>query len=165
MGRDTDKPSTRARGITIRNNLFIDVSRERWGGPGDFLQIGNAPAHVVVEDNTVINDGRIINVYGGKGGERSEGFVFRRNVVRHNRYGVKGQSTATGTATLERFFPGGVFEGNVIGGGNRNAYPEKNGDRRGRGLRAPIRQCGDGGLPVAALLRQGRGDAHISRDS
>jgi hypothetical protein len=125
-GTDTDEPSTRARGITIRNNLFIDVSSERWGGPGDFLKIGNAPANIVVEDNTVINDGRIINVYGGKGGERSEGFVFRRNVVRHNRYGVKGQSTATGTATLERFFPGGVFEGNVIGGGKRSTYPEKN---------------------------------------
>jgi hypothetical protein len=124
-GTDT-KPTARARGITIRNNLFIDVSSARWGGPGDFLQIGNAPANVVVEDNTVINDGRIINVYGGRGGERSEGFVFRRNVVRHNRYGVKGQSTATGLATLERFFPGGVFEGNVIGGGTPNVYPEKN---------------------------------------
>ena len=65
-------------------------------------------------------------MYGGKGGEQSEGFVFRRNVVRHNRYGVKGQSTATGLATLERFFPGGIFEGNVIGGGKRAAYPEKN---------------------------------------
>jgi hypothetical protein len=125
-GTDTYQPSARARGITIRNNLFVDVSRARWGGPGDFLKIGNAPANIVVEDNTVINDGRIINVYGGKGGERSEGFVFRRNVVRHNRYGVKGQSTATGLATLERFFPGGIFEGNVIGGGKRDAYPEKN---------------------------------------
>jgi hypothetical protein len=124
-GMDTYEPSARARGITVRNNLFIDVSR-RWGGPGDFLKIGNAPANVVIEDNTVINDGRIINVQGGKGGERSEGFVFRRNVVRHNRYGVKGRSTATGRATLERFFPGGVFEGNVIGGGRRDAYPERN---------------------------------------
>ena len=120
------KPSMRARDIRIQNNLFADVSRERWGGPGDFVQIGNAPAGVVIEGNTVINDGRIISVYGGKGGERAEGFVFRRNVVRHNQYGVKGQSTATGLATLERFFPGGVFEDNVIGGGRRAAYPEKN---------------------------------------
>ncbi len=125
-GTDTGHPSTRARDIRIQNNLFTDVSRERWGGPGDFVQIGNAPAGVVIEGNTVINDGRIISVYGGKGGEKSEGFVFRRNVVRHNRYGVKGQSTATGLATLERFFPGGVFEDNVIGGGKRAAYPDKN---------------------------------------
>jgi hypothetical protein len=125
-GMDTYAPSARAHGITVRNNLFVDVSSKRWGGPGDFLKISNAPASIVIEDNTVINDGRIINVQGGKGGERSEGLVFRRNVVRHNRYGVKGRSTATGTATLERFFPGGVFEGNVIMGGKRNAYPEKN---------------------------------------
>jgi hypothetical protein len=125
-GTDTDRPSTRARGITIQNNLFIDVSRARWGGTGDFVKIGNGPADIVIEGNTVINDGHIINVYGGKGGDRSEGFVFRRNVVRHNRYGVKGQSTGIGLATLERFFPGGAFEENVIAGGKRAAYPPNN---------------------------------------
>ena len=125
-GVDTGQPSSRARGITIENNLFLDVSRARWGGTGDFIKIGNAPAEVVIQGNTIVNDGNIINVYGGKGGEQSSGFVFRRNIVRHNRYGVKGQSTGVGLATLARFFPGATFAENVIGGGRAAAYPEGN---------------------------------------
>jgi hypothetical protein len=125
-GMDTSSPSGRARGIVISNNLFDDVNSDGWGGTGDVLKIGNAPADVVFEDNTVINDGRIINVYPGKGGEQVEGFVFRRNVVRHNRYGVKGEATATGMATLERYFPGAIFVDNVIGGVTTFRYPAGN---------------------------------------
>jgi hypothetical protein len=125
-GIGTGRVTSRARGITIENNLFVDVSRARWGGTGDFIKIGNAPADVVVQDNTIVNDGHIINVQGGKGGVQSSGFVFRRNVVRHNRYGVKGRSTGVGLATLERFFPGATFADNVIGGGRSAAYPESN---------------------------------------
>jgi hypothetical protein len=125
-GADTDHPSTRARGIVIRNNLFDDVSGAHWGGPGDFIKIGNGPADLVVERNTVVNDGRIINVYGGKGGEKVEGFAFRGNVVRHNKYGVKGQGAGIGRPTLERYFPGGVFEGNVVGDTRRSPYPDGN---------------------------------------
>jgi hypothetical protein len=125
-GTDTGHRSSRARGITIENNLFVDVSRARWGGTGDFIKIGNAPADLVIQGNTIMNDGRIMNVYGGKGGTEASGFVFRRNVVRHNRYGVKGPSTATGRATLAHFFPGATFTGNVIGGGRAAAYPDGN---------------------------------------
>jgi hypothetical protein len=80
----------------------------------------------VVEDNSVFNDGRIISVYGGKGGEQVKGFVFRRNVARHNRYGVKGDDTEAGLPTLERFFPGAVFEANVFGGASEYRYPKGN---------------------------------------
>ncbi len=125
-GTDPARPHMRTRDIVIRNNLFVDVSRARWGGTGDFIKIGNGPAGIVVEDNTVLNDGLIVNVYRGRGGEQSEGFVFRRNVVRHNKYGVKGQSTASGLPTLQRFFPEAVFEGNVIVGGRPSLYPERN---------------------------------------
>ena len=125
-GIDPYKPSARANDLVIRNNLFLDVSSARWGGSGDFIQIGNAPAGLVVEDNTVFNDGRIISVDGGKGGEQLKGFVFRRNVARHNRYGVKGDDTAAGLPTIERFFPGAVFEANVFGGAGGHRYPRGN---------------------------------------
>jgi hypothetical protein len=125
-GRDTSHVSERARGIVISNNLFEDVDAAAWGGTGDFVKIGNGPADLVIEDNTVINSGRIINVYGPAGGDRVDGFVFRRNVVRHNRYGVKGQATATGVKTIEHFFPDGIFTGNIIGGDTRFRYPPGN---------------------------------------
>jgi hypothetical protein len=125
-GVDPDNPSARASGLVIRNNVFLDVSGARWGGSGDFIQIGNAPAGLVVEGNTVFNDGRIISVYGGRGGEQVKGFVFRGNVARHNRYGVKGDDTEAGLPTIERFFPGAVFEQNVIGGAGGHRYPRGN---------------------------------------
>jgi regulation of enolase protein 1 (concanavalin A-like superfamily) len=54
------------------------------------------------------------------------GFVYTNNLSRHNTYGIDGQKTATGTATLDRFFPGWVFKGNVLAGGNASVYPAGN---------------------------------------
>ena len=125
-GADPDHPSARARGIVIRNNLFVDVSREQWGGTGDFLQIGGGPADVIVERNTVIHDGRVLNVYPGPASKTVDGLVFRGNVLRHNEYGVKGANTAVGRASLEEHAPGAVFEGNVVAGGQGSRYPRGN---------------------------------------
>lgn len=126
-GMDDRHRSARARGLHIANNLFVDVNHEAWGGAGDFLQIGGGPADVRVEHNTVLHTGRVIAAYAGRhGGAAIEPFVFRNNILRHNRYGVKGDSTAVGTATLEAFFPGAVFEGNVLAGGRESRYPPGN---------------------------------------
>jgi hypothetical protein len=123
-GMDDRHPSERARGITIANNVFVDVSHTTWGGAGDFLQIGGGPATVRIEHNTVFHTGRVANVYGGtRGGREVHGFVFRNNLLRHNQYGVKGSEVATGIATLTAFFPGAIFEGNVLAGGDRSRYP------------------------------------------
>ena len=52
--------------------------------------------------------------------------MFRNNVLRHNKYGVIGASTAPGQGTLQAYFPGIVFDGNVIAGGDARAYPAGN---------------------------------------
>src|SRR5688572_26554398 len=124
-GSDPDRPSSRARGIVIRNNLFV-IDTKTWDGPGDFVQVGGGPADVVVERNTVVHDGRILSLYSGKTWPVAEGFVFRGNLLRHNQYGVKGSDTATGRATLDAYAPGAVFQGNIIAGGDRERYPEGN---------------------------------------
>ena len=59
-------------------------------------------------------------------GAPSEGFVFRANVLPHNEYGMIGTGTAPGTATIARFLPGAVIEGNVIVGGDAARYPRGN---------------------------------------
>jgi hypothetical protein len=127
LGIDQKRDSRHARRITIANNLFDDVSRERWGGRGDFLLIGGGAQEIVVERNTVFHTGRVIAAYGGaKAPKYMERFVFRNNLLRHNEYGVKGDGVSTGQATLEKYFPGAVFEGNVLAGGNRTLYPRGN---------------------------------------
>ena len=127
LATDQKHDTGHARGITIANNLFANVDKATWGGAGDFLLIGAGPADLRVEQNTVLNTGRIISVFGGtKDPKFSEGFVFTNNLVRHNEYGVKGDGVNSGDPTLSRYFPGATFEGNVIAGGNRSQYPRGN---------------------------------------
>jgi hypothetical protein len=127
LGVDQRRESGRLRHVTIANNLFTDVSRENWGGTGDFLLIGGGPADVTIERNTVQHTGRVIAAYGGsRGPKQVERFVFRDNLMRHNRYGVKGDDAAVGKETLERYFPGARFEGNVLAGGKPALYPPGN---------------------------------------
>ena len=125
-GTDDTRPSVRADGIVIENNLFVDVGGERWGGSGDFVQIGNGPANVRIERNTVLQSGRPLLVYGSRHGSDVPGFVFRNNIVRHNRYGVFGQSAGTGRPAIAKYFPGGIIEGNVFSGGRAADYPDSN---------------------------------------
>jgi hypothetical protein len=127
LGVDQKRNSGRMRGITIANNLFVDVDKKNWAGTGDFLLIGGGAADVVVEQNTVQHNGRVIAAYAGvKEPKLMEGFVFRNNLLKHNEYGVKGDSVNSGLPTLTRYFPGFVFEGNVLAGGPRAQYPPGN---------------------------------------
>lgn len=124
-GRDPERESGRARGIVLRNNLFV-IDRKTWGGPGDFVQIGSGPADVVIERNTVVHDGRVLSLYGGGRSGAIDGLVIRGNVVRHNQYGVKGDGTGIGRETFEAFAPGAIFQGNIVAGGDRSKYPAEN---------------------------------------
>jgi hypothetical protein len=125
-GTDDDRPSGRTAGITIENNLFVDIGGATWGEPGDFVQIGNGPVNVHIERNTAVQSGRALVVYGSRHGAESPGFVFRDNVVRHNRYGLFGADAGTGRPAIARYFPGGVVAGNVFAGGSASEYPDGN---------------------------------------
>src|SRR5207245_3914877 len=78
LGTDNQHPSGVASGITIRNNLFEDVSGANWGGTGGFLLVGQGAQNVVVDHNTVLQDGTTA-VYGY--GAPMSGFVFTNNIV------------------------------------------------------------------------------------
>jgi len=128
-GVDYMSGSGRTRRIQITNNLFYDIDA-RWGGEGTgiFLQIGLSPRDVVVERNTVVHSGNVMSIYGKQNGAPwpIDGFVFRENVMRHNSYGVIGDSLAPGLGTLTRYFERLIFERNVLAGGDSRAYPPGN---------------------------------------
>ena len=147
LGRDDIRRSAPARRIAIRNNLFADVGGPRWGGTGALLQILNGAAQVVVEHNTALQTGSILVAEGAP----NEGFVFRANVLPHNEYGMIGTGTAPGSATIARFFPDAVIEGNVIAGGDAARYP--------RGNHFPASLAGVG------FADQGRGDYRLAEAS
>jgi hypothetical protein len=122
-GSDDRYPSGTARAITIVNNLFLDIDGRKWGGPGDFVQIGRGAADVTIEHNTVQHTGRMLSLYGKA---PIPGLVFRSNVLRHNQYGVMGDNASPGKVSFDRYLRSPVFERNVIAGGDRGRYPEGN---------------------------------------
>ena len=67
-------------------------------------------------------------MYGKRNGAPAvvDGFIFRDNLMRHNTYGVKGDSLGVGSATLDAYFRGLVFEHNVLAGGRASQYPAGN---------------------------------------
>jgi hypothetical protein len=128
LGYDDAYPSRQLRDLVIRNNLFTDIDAANWGGAGIFLQMGDEPADVHVEHNTVIQSGNIISVYGGTVAvpRVAPGFRFTSNIVKHNNYGIFGNNFGTGNPAIARYFPGSVITGNVMAGGNPNLYPAGN---------------------------------------
>ena len=104
--------------LNISNNLWIIEKTLMKGSDGlDGLQM---------EHNTVItqegNENNTTYFYG----RPTLGFVCRNNLFERQGYGFKGDSTAEGTATLDAYTPGWVFEKNALVGANFLAYPGNN---------------------------------------
>jgi hypothetical protein len=128
LGYDDTAPSRQARDIVIRNNLFTDIDHRTWGGNGIFVQIGDEPADVHIEHNTVLQSGNIISVYGGTrtAPRQATGFRFASNIVLHNSYGIFGNNVGTGNPAIATYFPQSVIVGNAMAGGNASLYPAGN---------------------------------------
>ncbi|MFN7948939.1 MAG: hypothetical protein U0Z53_26535 [Blastocatellia bacterium] len=121
LGRDYNYPSQQVARVKIKNNLFDQVTWDTWGGRGHFLLITDS-ADVRIENNTIMQTGNLCSAYGVV----STGFVFQNNIAPHNEYGLTGDGTSSGTATLNTYFPGSVFVGNVLAGGKSSLYPAGN---------------------------------------
>src|SRR3989441_2210667 len=123
LGRDDIHPSQQTRRILIKNNLFEDVNGPRWGGEGRLFQLLNGTADVIIEQNMGLQTGEILAAGPGP----HAGLIFRNNIVLHNMYGGGGDNTYGNPAlTLSTYFPGAVFEGNILVGGNPAPHPARN---------------------------------------
>jgi hypothetical protein len=122
LGYDNIHPSGQTSNVSIHHNLFTNVDAETWGGNGVFLLIGDAAHAIDVDHNTVMQSGSAVSVYG----RPTTGFVFRNNLIRHNTFGIKGDSRASGHDTVAAFFPGAVITHNALVGAPQNQYPPAN---------------------------------------
>lgn len=102
--------------ITVRNNLMAGVTG--WL----FCLIGGVK-DVVIEHNTAPACDRILYVGETSAIGKNPGFVMRHNIFSRGRYGLSGIGTAEGTASLTKFFPGWVFDRNVVIGAKPTLYP------------------------------------------
>jgi hypothetical protein len=110
--------------ITVRNNLFEGIHDSKGVG-GRLFQMTQGPKNVVFEYNTGFAGNTLISADGAA----TTGLVFRYNVVTHGRFGILGTGVGTGQGTISRYFPDGVFEGNVIHGTPASLvrlYPQSN---------------------------------------
>ncbi len=91
LGADYGHRSEQMRRIKVEHNLFYDIGGE-WGGQGSFLQIGNQPAQLVFDHNTVLQSGSIMIVYGNGDGRPLpiDDLHFTNNLVFHNDTGIVG---------------------------------------------------------------------------
>ena len=122
-------PSEQTRGITIRNNLFYDISTSS-AGTGDSYA-GDEPADIVVDGNTIIANGTsIVYAYAGTkmlsdgskvAGEPITGFVYTNNLAKHGTYGF---FTPAGPSAEDYAFwlPGATIAHNVFAGAVTTKY-------------------------------------------
>jgi hypothetical protein len=97
-------PAGYAGNIRIKRNLFPSIDWRTFA-------IFNAP-DTVIEHNTFPRSSGAVLV---SEGDPQAGFVFRNNLGQFGT-GIMGTDTQQGTATLQRFFPGCDFSGNVLTG-------------------------------------------------
>ena len=91
--------------ITIRNNLFLDVSQASYGGTGALLLTYGGDG-ITVDHNTVFTDGTSV-VFAD--GDAALGVSFTNNIVPDNIWAIKGSGTAAGNGTIARYYPGAIL--------------------------------------------------------
>ena len=128
LGYDYTNPSLQTRGIEIRHNLFYDVDSSRWGGEGRFLLIGDEPSDIVVDHNTVVQSGSILQLAGKKNGQARpvRNFQFTNNLVLHNEYGIIGDDYGIGRSAISAYLVREDIRRNVLAGGDSSLYPPDN---------------------------------------
>ncbi|MGI8467688.1 MAG: hypothetical protein ACR2N3_04475 [Pyrinomonadaceae bacterium] len=108
--------------LTIHNNFFEEIGGQNPNETGGRFMKSSAWDELVIENNTIINSGNITSSYDAP----VLGFVFRNNIVFENEYGFKGDGTASGASTIEKYFPGGDVSYNAIVGAKAASYRGKN---------------------------------------
>ena len=109
LGSDNEHSSQTAKRIRVANNLFEDVANPN--DVANFLIISGGET-VTIEHNTVQQAGNVLSAYG----QPTKNFVFRNNILQHNRYGIacfnNGPACPQGAPC--NCFPDGLLKGNLI---------------------------------------------------
>jgi hypothetical protein len=129
LGIDNVAPSARTNTITVRHNVFDDLTSATWGAGSRPFILGDGPDSVTIDHNTVASTATaLIWLYGGSvtAPAAATNAVITNNMAAHNTYGIMGSSFAFGTATIAAYLPGSVVARNVLAGGSASKYPTGN---------------------------------------
>jgi hypothetical protein len=108
--------------VTVRNNLFDNISKATYGGSGWFMLVMGG-SDIVVDHNTIINDGTsalFADSY------QSSRFVFTNNLLIDRMWAIMGANASPGNGTITKFFPYSQFFGGIYVGSRPADYPTGN---------------------------------------
>jgi hypothetical protein len=132
-GYDDGATTQQTEDILIRNNLLYDVSTAYVDSsdpaPARLALIGSGPKTIRMDHNTVDNDGdSTIFLYGGWAptGTTMSGIEITNNLLRHNTYGLFGDSAGVGTLALSAWTSNAIVLRNTFAGGDARQYPTGN---------------------------------------
>ena len=120
---DNNFTSVHARRLTIVDNVITNINTGIFDGSGRGFLIDGDVTDLVISHNTVIDPTSGAVIFGTGGSVRS---MIRDNVMGGGAFGVKGDATAAGSATVTAFMQGGAFFGNVIQLPSSTGYPAGN---------------------------------------
>jgi hypothetical protein len=123
-GYDATHPSQQTQRVTLRNNLFYDIDPKKWGGNAKAYLIGEGPADIVLDRNTLIHTNTsVVYAYGT---QTITGFVYTNNISLHGTYGIMGEGGRPGQYSIDKYFPSSTIKNNVLAGGSASVYPTPN---------------------------------------
>jgi hypothetical protein len=90
--------------------------------------VGDGPRDVVVDHNTVIQSGSLLQLYGKKDGRPwvVENFHLTNNLALHNEYGIIGDDAGIGRSAIAAYLVREDIRRNVLAGGDASRYPSDN---------------------------------------
>ena len=124
VGYDDNAPSQQTQRITLRNNLMYDIDPAVWGDYTKAFLIGEGPADVVIDHNTIMHAASSLVYVGGS--LQISGFEFTNNVAPHREYGFMAANGQPGNYSIDMYFSSPRIEYNVIQGGVASSYPSPN---------------------------------------
>jgi hypothetical protein len=113
LGKDNIYDSEQMHRVLVRDNLFEDIDRNRWGAQGTLFTVANQSESVAIEHNTAFTGLGDMVLWGHPA--PNPNFVYRHNVTAG--YFIAGEDGPTyGQKAFDRHFPKGVFAENVLVG-------------------------------------------------
>lgn len=110
------RPSVKASTLSLTGNMVTDVDPTAYAGSNRLILIGGSPADVTIDMNAFTGQhlGSQVYFYGSLPGAILQGLMITNNTWPPATYGVKGDGTASGTATWNAYVGSGSFSGNVV---------------------------------------------------
>ena len=109
--------------VALENNVFEQMDTLDFTGPHRVFQLAGSLSDVRINHNTVATSPDYLLMFAGGTLTR---FDFRNSAMVTGSYGIKGDGTASGTASLTKFAPYYTFARNVAVKTSSVSYPSDN---------------------------------------